>query len=96
MKKLLLFSTILTLLLLFTGCVRPYDTPEFVTIEPSQSAFLIKLQGNIENQGTLESEDLLSKAKVATKEIQITHVWRQTGRMSNSGDWVQNVKLIVV
>ena len=39
MKKLILFTVIMVLALALTGCVRPYDTPEFVKIEASQTAF---------------------------------------------------------
>lgn len=78
-----------------TGC-RPYDTPEFVTIEASQTAFLIPLVGNISDQASFESEELLEQAKVATKEIQIPHRWVQTGRLSFDGGYRPSAKLIVV
>lgn len=79
-----------------TGCVKPYDKPEFKMIEASQTAFLIPLIGNTENQASFESEELLSKAKVATKEVQIPHRWVQTGRYSWQGKWRKTAKLIVV
>lgn len=95
-KKIMLVLSMIMVLSMSTGCVKPYDKPEFVTIEASQTAFLIPLQGNVEDQGVFESEELLKQAKVPTKEVQITHVWRQTGRMQSSGSWVPNVKLIIV
>lgn len=79
-----------------SGCVKPYDKPEFVTIEASQTAFLIPLYGDVEEQGFFESEELLSQAKVATKEIQIPHRWVQTGRRVWTGEWRASAKLIVV
>lgn len=80
----------------FTGCVRPYDKPEFVTIEASQTAFLIPLVGDSSNQASFESEELLLEAKVATKEIQIPHRWVQTGRRNWTGEWRPSATLIVV
>ena len=64
-----------------TGCVKPYDTPEFVTIEASQTAFLIPLTDDTSNQASFASEELLEQAKVATKEIQIPHRWVQRHRI---------------
>ena len=80
----------------FTGCMRAYDTPEFVTIEASQTAFLIPLVGDSSQQGAFESEAMLEEAKVATKEVQIPHRWVQTGRMSNDGEWRASARLIIV
>ena len=81
---------------LFAGCRKPYDTPEFVTIEASQTAFLIPLVGDTDNQASFESEELLSEAKVATKEIQIPHRWVQTGRKNWQGEYRASATLIVV
>ena len=88
----LLFVVILTL----ASCVRPYDKPEFVTIEPSQTAFLIPLVGDTETQASFESEALLANAKVAMKEVQIPHRWVQTGRWDWYGEWKPTMRLIVV
>lgn len=79
-----------------TGCRRPYDTPEFVTIEASQTAFLIPLTGDSSDQASFASEELLEEAKVATKEIQIPHRWVQTGRRDWIGEWRPSAKLVVV
>lgn len=81
---------------MFTGCRKPYDTPEFVTIEASQTAFLIPLVGDTSEQGSFESEEMLQEAKVATKEIQIPHRWVQTGRKHWMGEWRASATLIVV
>lgn len=79
-----------------TGCRKPYDKPEFVTIEASQTAFLIPLTGDTSDQASFASEELLEQAKVATKEIQIPHRWVQLGRMHWIGEWRAAAKLIVV
>ena len=81
---------------LFTGCRKPYDKPEFITIEASQTAFLIPLVGDTTVQSAFESEELLLEAKVATKEIQIPHRWVQTGRKHWMGEWKPAATLIVV
>ena len=81
---------------LLTGCRKPYDKPEFVTIEASQTAFLIPLVGDSTTQSAFESEELLAEAKVATKEIQIPHRWVQTGRKHWIGEWKPSATLIVV
>lgn len=81
---------------LFAGCRKPYDKPELVTIEASQTAFLIPLIGDTGNRGVFESEELLLEAKIATKEIQIPHRWVQTGRRNWTGEWRPSAKLIVV
>ncbi len=96
MKKIITLAIMLVLVAcLFTGC-KPYDTPEFITIEASQTAFLIPLVGDTSNQGVFESEELLLEAKVATKEIQIPHRWVQTGKASYTGEYRPTATLIVV
>lgn len=78
------------------GLIKPFDKPEFVTIEASQTAFLIPLIGDSTDQASFESEELLAQAKVATKEVQIPHRWVKTGRMPGSGEWRPSAKLIIV
>lgn len=95
-KKIVLVVLMLVMVMSLTGCQKPYDKPEFVTIEASQTAFLIPLVGDTSDQGAFESEELLLEAKVATKEIQIPHRWVQTGRQSWNGEWRPSATLIVV
>lgn len=97
MKKLitLVFMSLICCIFL-TGCVKPYNTPEFVTIEPHQTAFLIPLVGDTTDQASFESEEMLMQAKVSTKEIEIPHRWVQTGRWSWRGEWRDSMTLIVV
>ena len=97
MKKIIALVLMLVMMCcMFTGCRRPYDKPEFVTIEASQTAFLIPLIGDTTNQASFESEELLLQAKVATKEIQIPHRWVQTGRRAWMGEYRATAALIVV
>lgn len=97
MKKIISLLLILVMCLtMFTGCRKPYDTPEFVTIEPHQTAFLIPLIGDTTNQASFESEEMLMQAKVSTKEIQIPHRWVQTGRKHWQGEYRDTMALIIV
>lgn len=95
-KILTMLMLVFGLMFCLTGCRRPYDKPEFVTIEASQTAFLIPLVGDNADQASFASEELLEQAKVATKEIQIPHRWVQTGRRHWVGQWRASAKLIVV
>lgn len=100
MKRVIKYILITTLFIIcccaFTGCIKPYDKPEFVTIEPSQTAFLVPVIGDSSNQASFDSEELLLEAKVATKEVQIPHRWVQTGRRNWKGEYRATAKLIIV
>lgn len=96
MKKIIALVLTLAMCLSLAGCVKPYDKPEFVRIEPSQTAFLIPLVGDTGAQSAFESEEMLLEAKVATKEIQIPHRWVQTGRWHWIGEYRASATLIVV
>lgn len=95
-KIIMLVFVIVMLTCCLTSCRKPYDTPEFVTIEASQTAFLIPLVGDTTSQSAFESEELLLEAKVATKEIQIPHRWVQTGRKHWQGEYRDTAALIIV
>ncbi len=100
MKKFIKYAFLLTMLVIMccslASCRKPYDKPELVTIEPSQTAFLVPLVGDSSNQASFDSEELLAEAKVATKEIQIPHRWVQTGRRHWMGYWNASATLVVV
>ena len=95
-KLVVLLLVVIMTCTMFAGCRKPYDKPEFVTIEASQTAFLIPLVGDTTTQSAFESEELLTEAKVATKEIQIPHRWVQMGRRHWYGEWKPSATLIVV
>ena len=97
MKKFITLTLVVIMLCCTcTGCVKPYDKPEFITIEASQTAFLIPLVGDTTQQSAFESEEMLQEAKIATKEIQIPHRWVQTGRFASTGEYRPSATLIVV
>lgn len=90
-----ILGTVLTSAILLGAC-KPYDKPEFVTIKPNQTAFVIPLEGKTSEQSQFESESYLSDMQVATKRIEVPHKWVKTGRMSGSGEYMDTVKVIVV
>lgn len=96
MKKFLIPAVLIVAMSTLTGCVKPYDKPEFVEIKPNQTAFVIPLEGKTSDQGKFESEEFLKKAQVATKRIEVPHKWIQTGRWEYKGKYVDTVRVIVV
>ena len=83
-------------LLLTSGCIKPYDRPEYVEIDTSDTGFLIPLEGDTTLQARFQSEDYLKQRKVAAKRVQITHRWSQEGRLPDSGRWIPTVRLVKV
>jgi hypothetical protein len=79
-----------------TGCRRPYQKPVFQEIQPHETAFVIPLEGDVNKQDTFSSADILLKAKVAAKRIEIPTRWVSTGRFPNDGDFIQTVRVIKV
>lgn len=81
---------------LSVGCMRPYDKPEFSTIDTAETGFLIPLEGDGKNQAKFASEEYLTQLKVAAKRVQIPHRWQQMGRFDSDGQWIPTVRLIKV
>lgn len=82
----------------FTGCVRPYDTPEYVEVKANETAYVIPLEGAADQGVKFDSEAYLDSKKVATKRIQIPHRWNQLGRetLGANGEWIDTVRVITV
>jgi len=93
MSRFVLTSVIVALI--SAGCAE-YDVPEFHEIGSSHTAFLVPLEGDTTTQGVFDSEDFLKENMVATKRVQITHRWKQTGRLWYSGEWIDELRLITV
>jgi SPFH domain / Band 7 family len=66
------------------------------TIEPSQTAFLVPLEGQTSNQGNFNSEAFLEQSKVASKRITIPQRQRSLGNMPWDYEWIPTMRLIVV
>ena len=79
-----------------SGCIKPYDTPEYVEIDTSETGFLIPLEGDGSQQAKFQSEEYLRQRKVAAKRVVITHRWSQEGRLANDGRWIATVRLVKV
>ncbi len=90
-----LFLLVLTPLA-FAGCMKPFDRPEYVEIDTSETGFLIPLEGDTTQQARFQSEDYLKQRKVAAKRVQITHRWSQEGRLGSDGRWISTVRLVKV
>jgi hypothetical protein len=63
MRKVMAVVMALGLVIGLTGCGEGYDVPEFKTLEPSQTGFLIPLEGQTSEQKEFGSEKFLNKAK---------------------------------
>jgi hypothetical protein len=94
--KMILLAAVAVMLMAGTGCMRVYDTPEYVEVQPSQTAFVIPLEGDTDAQAKFTSSEFLNAHKVAAKRIRVPHRWNQTGRMRNWGGWIPTVKVITV
>lgn len=78
------------------GACKPYEKPEFVTVAPNQTAFVIPLEGKISSQKAFESEKYLKDMQVASKRIEIPHKWVKTGRLPSSGEYLDIIQVIIV
>lgn len=95
MKKAIVSVMFVILAIALSGC-KPYDTPEFVEVQPNETAFLIPLEGKTSDQASFDSEAFLNDAKIATKRIQIPHKWVSTGRWWFQGEYQDTMRVIVV
>ena len=88
-KLCILIFAVLTMLVL-SGCTKK----QVIKIEPNQTAFLLNLRGDADNQASFASESLLREAKVAAKQVYITYHRERLGPFRRA--WVQDNMLIVV
>src|SRR6266481_3363565 len=99
MKRIIMFGLLLGLALVLVGtssCIRPFDRPEHVEIDTSETGFLIPLEGDTTEQVKFQSEDYLKQHKIAAKRVQISHRWSQEGRLPADGRWISTVRLVKV
>lgn len=93
----LLFAVMLS----FTGCIRPYDKPEYVEVGPNETAFVIPMftDDNVKTEDQVhlnENVEFYQKNMVSSKLIQIPHKWIKTGRTARSGYYKGTVRVITV
>lgn len=68
---------------------------EVHTIQPHETAFLIPFD-DVNNQASFESEQMLSQAKVAAKQVYVTYSKKRLTTFDIFGTWVPDNMLIVV
>lgn len=95
-KTVLLTLSALAASLLNVGCIRPYDTPEYVEVKSNETAYVIPLEQGATKGVKFDSEAYLDANKVAIKRVPVPHRWNQTGRWSNVGEWIDTVRVITV
>lgn len=86
----------MSLVLMAGGCRKPYDKPEYVDVDTSETAFSIPLEGEGQDQAKFASEKFLSEHKVAARRVQVPHRWNQTGRWEEEGEWIPSVRVVKV
>ena len=100
MKKIWLVLTVFAMNVMLCSCgfIKPYDKPEYVQIDTNETAFVIDLfADNDENtQVTLTSEDYYNKNILNEKLVRIPHKWVKTGRMRGTGKYIPMRKVVVV
>lgn len=102
MKKLsFVFALLVAMTVSFTGCVRPYDKPEYVEVGPNETAFVIPMftDKNVKTEDQVhlnENVEFYQKNMVSSKLIQIPHKWIKTGRFARSGYYKGTVRVITV
>lgn len=97
-KKIPNIAAIITVCLMpfMASCRKPYQTPVYKEISNNETAFVIPLEGDTNNQAKFGSKEALEKHKVATKRIEIPTRWNQTGRRIEDGQWIPTVTVIIV
>ncbi len=81
---------------LFTGCIKEYNVPEFETIEPFETAFVIPLELGNSSQAKFNSVAYLKEHHVAAKRFQYDKQWVSNGRLPNAGYWMKMQRVIKV
>lgn len=91
------FAFVILAIGLTTGCRGPFQQEVFEEIGPSETAFLVPLEGNTKSdQAAFMSIDFLEKAKVATKRVSIPTRQQKTGRKPWMYQWIPTMKVIKV
>jgi len=86
----------LMIIVMTSGCMRPYPKPIIEEIGNNETAFLVPLEGDTSKQAKFDSAEQLNSMKVAAKRITIPVTWIKTGRLHTSGRYVPNARLIKV
>ena len=96
-KKLIMIGIgLIAIFMVFSVFRRPYDRPEIVTIQSNETAFLVPVISNNEDQKQFLSEDDMLRQLVNEKDVRISHYWLQTGRLPSQGEWRDSERLLIV
>jgi len=94
MKNYVLMLMFIILAGSFVGC-KQYKEEKFKEIQPNETAFVIKLEGE-NKQAKFDSIEYLKDRKVAAKRIEIPRRWKSTGYMYWSGEYIDLIKVITI
>jgi hypothetical protein len=88
----------LLLLLLCTGCWRPFEPVQLETISPNEEAFLLPFVGDVKEQTSTNNEEYLRANLVYTKQVRIPQQWVQKGyeTFGPNGSWKPAAILVKV
>jgi regulator of protease activity HflC (stomatin/prohibitin superfamily) len=86
------------MLVMLTGCWRPFEPVKLETIGANEEGFLIPLVGDSKEQASTHSEDFLAKNLVHTKQVKVPQQWVQKGYeyLGANGEWRDAATLITV
>lgn len=94
--RIFIATPLLAAALSLSGCLKSYNEPVFVSIDPNETAYVIPLTGNTDDQAKFNSVDFLEQHKVGAKRIQVPRVWVDNGYMYGSGYYQDAVRVIKV
>ncbi len=95
-KTITIIGVVIIGLIIFTMFKRPYDRPEIVTIQSNETAFLVPVVSDTEDQVKFLSEDDMQRQLVTEKDVRIPHYWLQTGRLPSKGEWRDKSRLLII
>lgn len=97
-KRLFKPASIAALLLLSTGCRKPFEPVQLEVIKSNEEAFLIPLTGDGKKQASADNEEYLKANLVYTKQVQIPQQWVPLAHETWgwNGKWMPAATLIKV
>lgn len=89
---------LLLLLLVSSGCYKPFEPVKLETITTNEEAFLIPLVGDTSKQGSAKTEEFLHSKLVFAKQVQIPQQWVPRGYETWrwNGEWKDAAVLVKV
>jgi len=94
-KKIISLMFLAVVAMYATGC-KPYMQPKFEDVGPSETAFVIPLEGDATTQTKMQSEDMLRQHMVSAKRIQVSQREVSVGRGWWAVQYLPTVRVIKV